>query len=304
MTHDQIAAEFETIVSEDGGWTAGSFEIAPGLWTMPDSPWRTSRAAFALRNACLMLNKRPSELRVLDVGCHEGSMSIPLAQRGCTVVGVEIRRTSLRKAEFVGRAFGLSNLTWIQGDMLQLGSLNLGVFDLVLCFGTLYHVDAPQLVDFVASLNASCSGLGIFDTHISLESRERFQLPNGLELHGRSIIEHPEGSRQQNEKDRRLWASADNDFSYWLTERSLANVIVTGGFGQVFRALVPVPEWPWQDRHWWLAYSATYCADRTTGVGPEEATTLPEPDSRPRECKLLQAPFQKDVRNPSTTPLI
>lgn len=177
MTREQIEAEFRAIVAEDGPWTAASFEIAPGLWTLDDSEWRTSRATFALRNACLMLDKPPERLRVLDLGCLEGSMSIPMAQRGCEVVGLEIRAPSLRKARFVSRVLDLPNTTWVQGDMLALETFGLGTFDLVLCFGTLYHVDAPDLYPFVRAIDRSCRGIAIFDTHVALTATETYQEP-------------------------------------------------------------------------------------------------------------------------------
>jgi len=51
MTPETIAAEFETIVKEDGPWTSATFEIAPGLWTSAQTPWNRLRAKFALDNA-------------------------------------------------------------------------------------------------------------------------------------------------------------------------------------------------------------------------------------------------------------
>jgi len=299
MTHAEIESEFHRIVQGDGPWTAGSFEVAPGLWTMAESPWRLSRAMCALRNACLLLGKSPERLRVLDIGCLEGSMALYMAQQGCTVVGVEVRQASLRKADFVSRALKLTNVTWVQGDMLQLDALGLGTFDVVLCFGTLYHVDAPALLPFIRSLNAACAGLAIFDTHIALDGRETYTDPSGVTLRGRSIVEHPQGRQDAGTKAARLWASADNDYSFWLTERSLANVLASGGFGSVYRALLPVPEWPWQDRHWWMAFGSAYMPAQLP-IGPEESALLSDPDTRPTECKLLQHPVQRDVRNPST----
>ena len=302
MTQAEIESEFHRIVEEDGPWTAASFEVAPGLWTMPPSDWRLSRATFALRNACLLLGKPPEALRILDVGCLEGSMALHMAQHGSTLVGVEIRQASLRKAEFVGRALGLDNVTWVQGDMLRLGELRLGTFDLVLCFGTLYHVDAPALVPFIWSLNAASTGLAIFDTHIAMDARESYVDPSGVVFRGRSIVEHPQGRSDAKTKASRLWASADNDYSFWPTERSLANLLASGGFGPIYRALLPVPEWPWQDRHWWMAFSSSYVPARLP-LAPAESTRLQDPDPRPLECALLEHAMQRHVRNPSTRPL-
>jgi hypothetical protein len=226
-------------------------------------------------------------------------MALYMALQGCTVVGIDVRQASLRKADFVSRALKLTNVTWVQGDMLRLADLGLGTFDVVLCFGTLYHVDAPALVPFITSLNAACAGLAIFDTHIAMDARETYDDPSGITLRGRSIVEHPQGRSGARQKAARLWASADNDYSFWLTERSLANLLASGGFGPSYRAMLPVLEWPWQDRHWWLAFSASY-SPSPLPLGPEESALLNDPDTRPAECPLLQNPIQHDVQNPST----
>ena len=119
-----------------------------------------------------------------------------------------------------------------------------------------------------------------------------------MTLRGRSIVEHPEG-QADDLKAAQLWASADNDYSFWLTERSLANLLASAGFGPAYRALLPVPEWPWQDRHWWLAFASAHVSPYLP-VGLEEHTRLSDPDTRPAECGLLQFPHQRDVHNPST----
>jgi len=297
MTPDTIASEFETIVREDGPWTCATFEIAPGLWTSPRTPWNWLRAKFALDNACLMLGKAPRHLRVLDLGCLEGQIAIDMARLGCTAVGLEYRRASVRKAEFAARALNLPNVTFVQGDMLRLASLNLGTFDVVLAFGVLYHVDAPDLLPFIQGINQVCTGLAIFDTHVAMESPERYVDPSGLQLSGRSIIEHPPG---ETNKESKSWAAAESDFAFWMTERSLSNLLISGGLGPVNRSLAPLPEWKWQDRGYWIAYASSFREKRVPHANPHMTRLLADPDPRPLKCDLIRAPFQREVENPAT----
>lgn len=298
MTPDTIASEFETIVREDGPWSCAAFEVAPGLWTSPRNPWNWLRAKFALENACLMLGKAPKQLRVLDLGCLEGQIAIDMARMGCTAVGLEYRRASVRKAEFAARALNVANVTFVQGDMLQVASLNLGTFDVVLAFGVLYHVDAPDLLPFIKSINQVCTGLAIFDTHVSLETLERYVDPTGLQLTGRSIVEHVAGD----DKEAKSWAAAESDFAFWMTERSLSNLLISGGLGPVNRSLAPVPEWKWQDRGYWIAYASSFRTKRVPRTNPHMTRLLADPDPRQAECDLIRTPYQRRVKNPVTKP--
>lgn len=152
MTIDEIEAQYKKIIDNDGPWTSHYLKLSPEIETIPGgfSNWKMNRYLFALRCAQLALGKKAEAIRVLDLGCLEGGMSIHLAQAGCQVVGVEIREVSLRKARFAASALGVQGVTFVQGDMLRLDELNLGTFDLIVSAGTLYHVDAPDLLPYLA----------------------------------------------------------------------------------------------------------------------------------------------------------
>ncbi len=300
MTQDEIKAEFDKIISEDGPWYGHYFKLPGDIETLPNqySNWQRDRALFSLGCAQLALGKPASSIRALDLGCNEGGMSIALAQAGCEVVGIEARASSLRKAKFVAAALGVNGITFIQGDMLRIAELNLGKFDLICCAGTLYHVDAPDLLPFVASLNDACVGVTVFDTHIALEYAEKFTAIPNLDVFGKSILEHDPGEIES-VKNSRLWASADNSHSFWMTERSLANLVMAAGFVQVTRPLAPIPEWGTQDRAYWLAYSSQHAAN-VAAVIPSVAKYLREPDMRTVIHNTMLSPANKLYDNPAT----
>lgn len=252
---EQLRLEFESIVAEDGPWTAHYLELGHGICTLPErSDFEAERAKFALAWAQIYLGKKPQEIRALDIGCLEGGISIWLAKLGCQVVGLEIRDPHLRKARFAARALDLGSVSFVKGDMLRIQEYCLGLFDVIVCGGTLYHVNAPDLIPFAQQLNAMCSGITIFDTHISDVEREVFRSDGIPDIYGRSFVEHlPAGG---GDKVSKMWASSENDFAFWPTERSLANLLLSAGYFSISRAVAPRPEWCWVDRDYWIAVSS------------------------------------------------
>jgi len=74
----------------------------------------------------------------LDVGCGVGDFSIFLSGLGLLVTGVDGRVENVTEAK---RRHPDTN--FVAADAEELASANLGSFDLVLCFGLLYHLENP-----------------------------------------------------------------------------------------------------------------------------------------------------------------
>ena len=80
----------------------------------------------------------------LDLACHQGFFATHLARRGCRrVVGVDARPEHVADARLIARLYGLGNLQVEQRDVRRLTPGDLGLFDIVLVFGLLYHVEDP-----------------------------------------------------------------------------------------------------------------------------------------------------------------
>jgi tRNA (mo5U34)-methyltransferase len=89
---------------------------------------------------------RLASIRCLDMGCHEGFYSVAMARKGMALVrGVDVREANLSKARFVGRALGLGNLEFRQGNCEALTPEEHGEYDLTLFLGILYHLENPML---------------------------------------------------------------------------------------------------------------------------------------------------------------
>ena len=84
-------------------------------------------------------------MKVLDLGCGDGTTAVPEARRGAEVLGVDISRNLVEAANRRAKELGLSNLAVRQGDACNLQGLEDGRFDLVVSiFGAMF---APKPFD-------------------------------------------------------------------------------------------------------------------------------------------------------------
>jgi len=84
-------------------------------------------------------------MRVLDLGCGDGTTAIPAARLGADVLGVDIARNLVEAGNRRARGLGLSNCTFQEGDASNLEGLADSSFDLVVSiFGAMF---APRPMD-------------------------------------------------------------------------------------------------------------------------------------------------------------
>jgi SAM-dependent methyltransferase len=90
------------------------------------------------------LGVRP-ELKVLDLGCGDGTTALPAARRGADVLGVDIARNLVEAANRRAQEHALTNLRFQEGDACNLSELADDTFDLVVSiFGAMF---APKPFD-------------------------------------------------------------------------------------------------------------------------------------------------------------
>lgn len=259
-----------------GQWTAHNIHIGNDIYTMGgDYPSRVQvRADLYAELIYLMVKERTfSTLRILDLGCLEGGVSIHLSEKGASCVGVDVRENHLAKARFASDCLGLQDrCDWINADVLDDNFWNtIGMFDVVICSGLLYHIDAKSIMPLLSNIRSCCSGLAIFDTNIAHVGTERYRHGDLIELWGHYWHEH-EANTSLEQRLQASWSSLKNDQAFWLTERSLCNALSVSGFGYVMKPMHPYHEWSHKNRDVWIAVPQ---ANQLPGVGLRE-----EPDNR------------------------
>lgn len=84
-------------------------------------------------------------MKVLDLGCGDGTTAIPIAQRGALVLGIDIAENLVAAGTARAKEIGLPNITFREGDASALTGVQSGAFDLtVSVFGAMF---APRPFD-------------------------------------------------------------------------------------------------------------------------------------------------------------
>jgi hypothetical protein len=212
-----------------------SIHLGGDLYTL--RPALDGRLRRIVQIACDLAGKPLDQLRVLDLACLEGHYGIELALHGAEVVGIELREANLAKAQYVKDHLRLDRLALYQDDVRNLTVEKYGQFDLVICSGILYHLDAPDVFHFMRRIFEVCKRLAIIDTLIALRPEMTFIFEDEA-YHGMWSREHDESAdRETRLKD--LWSSVDNIRSFWFTPASLANWVARVGFSSFYECLNP-----------------------------------------------------------------
>jgi ubiquinone/menaquinone biosynthesis C-methylase UbiE len=89
-------------------------------------------------------------MKVLDLGCGDGTTAIPAAQRGAQVLGVDIARNLVAAGNRRAQALGLANVRFEEGDACDLHGVPDKGFDLLVSvFGAMF---APRPQDVAKAM--------------------------------------------------------------------------------------------------------------------------------------------------------
>ena len=175
--------------------------------------------------------------KFLDIGGADGYEARALSIRGAaSSISLEGKESLHWQAKSAARVFGQSNHMAILGDARQLDSLDLGVFDVALCFGFLYHLVNPY--NFLKRVARVTDGLLLLETHVAPEvSFESLLVPKhrGALLGAPKILyldgERFEGRICIHRGDHMLSkGSLEEPWTFWLTQASLIKALIRSGF--------------------------------------------------------------------------
>jgi hypothetical protein len=170
-------------------------------------------------------------LRALDLACRTGAFSVAVGGQGIKVLGIEGRQDNLDEAP------RHPNVTYELADVRTLSRERHGIFDVVLCLGLLYHLDAQSALNLLRVMAEVTTGIAILDTHISCNGTDVTEV-EGHTFSGHAYPE-PDG----------LWSSIGYAASWWFTPPSLQELTALAGWD--LRS-VPKPEGVAADRCWYL----------------------------------------------------
>jgi ubiquinone/menaquinone biosynthesis C-methylase UbiE len=111
-----------------------------------------SRRAFEIRiraETVEELAKRSGDIRILDIGCGDGSISLPLLTESTRITLVDLSSSMLSIARSKVPPELAENVETVNRDFTT-AELKPQSFDLILCIGVLAHVASPA--DFIAKM--------------------------------------------------------------------------------------------------------------------------------------------------------
>lgn len=117
-------------------WTKGVLQHKP----------MTIRAVLESNPLCMAPKHyvTPRKPQILVAGCGTGQQALYVASRyaNADVLAVDLSLNSLSYAIRKSTEYGVTNIEYVQGDIMELGSLD-RQFDLVDCMGVLHHLKYP-----------------------------------------------------------------------------------------------------------------------------------------------------------------
>ncbi len=175
--------------------------------------------------------------RVLDVGCLEGGYATAAVKYGAReAVGIEARQLSVQRCNLVKKLLKLDNLKFYKANVKDVKALDLGMFDVIICSGLLYHLDSPYvfLQEMYEMLDSN--GLMMVDTHVALEDVSGHKCGpivskvfDSKDYQGRWSHEYASNA-SLDEIESFLWASYGNTRSFWPLKHSLKRMFNSVGF--------------------------------------------------------------------------
>jgi 2-polyprenyl-3-methyl-5-hydroxy-6-metoxy-1,4-benzoquinol methylase len=209
----EVAARKQEIETRYGPWTAHNLQLQDDLYTIRPgvAGGNEARVRRVLQLVADLAHGPIERLRILDLGALEGLFAVELARQGASVVAVEGREANLEKMRLAKEALGLEHLELRHEDVRALDRARHGEFDVVLCLGLLYHLDAPDIFLLLERMREVCRDLVIIETRISPYPSAQHQ-HNGRRYWG-VVTAEPPPDTPPHSRDA-LWSSIGNPRSF------------------------------------------------------------------------------------------
>lgn len=109
------------------------------------------------------LDKQAESIKVLEVGCGPGYMSLALARKGYSVTGLELSSVCIDVAKSTAEKYSPdllgSNLDYICDDFFAFSERNVNVFDVILFVGAMHHFPDQEQINLSSKKLLKPNGL-------------------------------------------------------------------------------------------------------------------------------------------------
>ena len=237
LDRSEIEARKLELESSYGPWTSHNLQLRDDLYTI--RPGVTGGTEARLRRIVQMVTDLAGpidRLRVLDLGALEGLFAVEFARRGASVVAIEGRRANFEKLRLAKDALELDDLELLLEDVRDLRLERHGQFDVVLCLGLLYHLDAPDVFALLSRMYEACRRVVLIETRIALHALDPYD-HSGRRYWG-VFADEPPAETDPHSRDA-LWSSIGNPRSFHLTTSSLWNALADAGYSSVHECHLP-----------------------------------------------------------------
>lgn len=230
-------AEIKEAIAHFPSWEK-NIRLSDRVSTNPEAQPQ-ARANYVLQLVSRFFSGKLAGLRIVDLGCNEAEIAIEFAAQGASVMAVDGRETNLTKPRLVKEILGLDNLEIVKENVMDFRLEKYGRFDVVLCFGLLYHLDDPYT--FLQSMAQMTKAYLFLNTHVAVPEKRQPQLREkhltgfvfgGEKYWGKYFREHDEAPDQKRLKNTPR-GSVHNLRSVWLTKHSLVSMLENVGFDYV-----------------------------------------------------------------------
>ncbi|MBW8011424.1 MAG: methyltransferase domain-containing protein [Chloroflexi bacterium] len=167
--------------------------------------------------------------RVLDVACNCGGFSVEAAKlKSEYILGIDIVDHYIEQANFIKRALGLHHMNFKVMDIDNLDKSTVGLFDVVFCFGILYHLENP--IHTMRRLASVTKNIMLVDTsviHIPAYFRPFFRKPLWL-------MKFPAAPKvDSNSASTSLWRSKERVGQFRPNEVAVVDLLKFLGFSKI-----------------------------------------------------------------------
>lgn len=119
--------------------------------------WGLEPASF-LDGLISAMNKKATELSVLDIGCGEGKDAVYMAQQGCSVTAFDVTESGIRKA----KQLASNRLVEIDAFVADINDFEIDKqFDIIYSTGTIQYLFDDNIASFFEKINCLTKKGGI-----------------------------------------------------------------------------------------------------------------------------------------------